>query len=83
MPAFNMIRYEMGNFKPFFERILAKHNQKMKAYVAVQKKLLVLIYILWKRNEAFRPNAKADTFGNEDMVSSFALAKEQNEVAPA
>ena len=82
LPAFNMIRYDVGNFKPFFERILAKHNQKMKAYVAVQKKLLVLIYTLWKKNEAFRPNAKVKTFGNEDTESSFALAYGQNEVAP-
>jgi transposase len=79
MPAFNMIRYEVGNFKPFFERILEKHHLKMKAYVAVQKKLLVLIYTLWKKNEAFRPNVKADTSGNEDTVPSFALAKGQNE----
>jgi transposase len=53
MPAFNMIRYEVGNFKPFFERILEKHHQKMKAYVAVQKKLLVLVYTLWRKNEPF------------------------------
>jgi len=83
MPAFNMIRYDVGDFKPFFARILEKHHQKMKGYVAVQKKLLVLIYTLWKRNEAFRPNAKGITSGNEDTVSSFALAGGQNEVAPA
>ena len=83
MPAFNMIRYDVGNFKPFFERILEKHHLKMKAYVAVQKKLLVLIYTLWKRNEVFRLNEKVNTSGNEDTVSSFALAKSQNEVAPA
>jgi len=53
MPAFNVIRYETGNFKPFFDRILEKHHQKMKAYVAVQKKLLVLIYALWRKNEPF------------------------------
>lgn len=83
LPAFNMIRYEVGDFKPFFERILEKHNIKMKAYVAVQKKLLVLIYTLWKKNEAFRPNVKVNTSGNEDTVSSFALAKGQNQIAPA
>ena len=83
LPAFNMIRYDVGNFKPFFERILAKHNLKMKAYVAVQKKLLVLIYTLWKKNEAFNPEIKAKTFGNEDTVPSFALANGQNEVALA
>ena len=54
----------------------------MKAYVAVQKKLLVLIYTLWKKNEAFRPKTNEITSGNEDTVPSFALAKGQNEVAP-
>lgn len=75
LPAFNMVRYEVGDFKPFFERILERHHQKMKGYVAVQKKLLVLIYTLWKKNEALRPNGKANTSGNVDTVSSFALAK--------
>jgi len=75
MPAFNMIRYEVGNFKPFFERILEKHNLKMKAYVAVQKKLLVLIYTLWKKNEAFMPNgpeAIKNTSREREAVPSFA-----------
>ncbi|MEO6520420.1 MAG: IS110 family transposase [Mucilaginibacter sp.] len=85
MPAFNMIRYDVGNFKPFFERLLERQQQKMKAYVAVQKKLLALIYTLWKRNEAFKPHTKLTTSGNEETVPSFALAPEGqlNEVAPA
>ena len=82
LPAFNMIRYDVGNFKIFFERILENHHQKMKAYVAVQKKLLVLIYTLWRKNEEFNPGQE-DLSGNEDTVSSFALAKGQNEVTPA
>lgn len=83
MPAINMISYEVGNFKPFFDRILEKHHQKMKAYVAVQKKLLVLIYTLWKKNEAFNSN-QVNTFGNEDTALSFALTRQgQNEVALA
>jgi transposase len=83
LPTFNVVRYDAGNFKTFFERIFARHHQKMKAYVAVQRKLLLLIYTLWKKNEAFKPNAKFNISGNEDTVSSFALAKGQNEVAPA
>jgi transposase len=79
LPAFNMIRYDSGDFKPFFERILSRHNQKMKAYVAVQRKLLVLIYTLWRKNQAFGQN----TSGDENTVSSSALAYGQNEVAPA
>jgi len=75
MPAFNMIRYDVGDFKPFFERILEKHHLKMKAYVAVQKKLLVLIYTLWKKNEAFKPKQERDvknTSGDRELVPSFA-----------
>jgi len=84
MPAFNMIRYDVGSFKPFFERILERHHLKMKAYVAVQKKLLVLIYTLWKKNEAFNSGEKINTSGNEETVPSFALTEGQlNEVAPA
>ncbi len=84
MPAFNVVRYDAGNFKTFFERIFARHHQKMKAYVAVQRKLLVLIYTLWKKNEAFKPNGKINTSGNEETVPSFALTEGQlNEVAPA
>jgi len=83
MPAFNVVRYQSGDFKTFFERILSKHHQKMKAYVAVQRKLLVLIYTLWRKNEAFRAVKRIVISGNGDMAPSFALAEGQNEVAPA
>jgi len=79
LPAFNLIRYDVGNFKPFFDRILAKHNIKMKAYVAVQRKLLILIYILWKKNEAFNPYVQTiaqEIFRNEEMEPSFAGSEE-------
>lgn len=72
MPAFSVVRYNTGQFKTFFERILARQGQKMKAYVAVQKKLLVLIYTLWKKNEAFMPKAPKNTSGEREPVPSFA-----------
>ena len=74
MPAFNMIRLEVGNFKPFFERILARHHEKMKAYVAVQKKLLVLIYTIWKKNEPFKTESTKvqNTSGEKEAGLSFA-----------
>jgi transposase len=55
MPAFNVIRYEVKPFIDLFNRTYEKHHIKMKSYVAVQKKLLVIIYALWKGNEAFDP----------------------------
>lgn len=77
LPAFNVVRYQVGAFKVFFEWILAKHNQKMKAYVAVQRKLLILIYALWKKNQEFMPDQpnQQKIFGNEETEPSFALAR--------
>jgi transposase len=74
MPAFNMVRYDVGNFKPFFERLFERHHQKMKAYVAVQKKLLVLIYTIWKKNEPFKPKKPVtqNTSGEKETEPSFA-----------
>jgi len=61
----------------------------MKAYVAVQKKLLVFIYTLWKKNEAFDENhsRQQDTSGNEESSALFPLSKTgsdniQKEVVP-
>ena len=36
-----------------YQRLLGKHNIKMKAHVAVQKKLLSYMYFLWNRHETF------------------------------
>jgi transposase len=38
-----------------YERVYGKTKIKMKAYVAVQRKLLVLIYTLYKNNQPFNP----------------------------
>jgi transposase len=53
MPAFNMIKYKQTPFVDLYDRTLKKHGLKMKSYVAIQKKLLVLIYALWKNNMAY------------------------------
>lgn len=56
MPAFNVVKYE-DEFKVFFNRVYANTNIKMKAYVAVQRKLLSLIYTLWRKNtHYYRPD---------------------------
>ena len=70
MPALSVIRYQQKPFVEFFERTLAKHKRKMKSYVAVQKKLLVLIYALWTKKEAF------------DFNYNNKYTKEQEQVLP-
>jgi transposase len=53
MPAFNMVKYKQTPFVDLYKRTFEKHGLKMKSYVAIQKKLLVLIYALWKNNTAY------------------------------
>lgn len=71
LPAFNMVRYKIPRFIELFERTYAKHHIKMKSYVAVQKRLLIILYTLWKKNESFNPIAS----GNHEPEPSFACIK--------
>ena len=54
-PAITMVKYE-PQFKQLFERILKRTGIKMKAYVAVQRKALLLIYTLFKNDSVYDPN---------------------------
>jgi transposase len=56
MPAFNVVRCQVPPFAQLFNRTIQTHHVKMKSYVAVQKKLLVVIYALWKNNQSFDEN---------------------------
>ncbi len=52
MPALAAMRFN-ENHKAIFVRLVSKHGIKMKAAVAVQRKLLELIYIIYKTCKAF------------------------------
>lgn len=51
-PALTAIRHD-ERFKAVFARIVSKHGIKMKAAVAVQRKLLEMIYILYKTRTVY------------------------------
>ena len=53
-PALTAIKHA-PKMKNIFVRLVSKHGIKMKAAVAVQRKMLELIYTLWKKNEPFDP----------------------------
>jgi len=61
-PSMSAVRHDPG-MKNDFARIVSRSGIKMKALVAIQRKLLVLIYTLWKKNEPFDP----DYNQNEDF----------------
>lgn len=54
-PALVVVKHE-PHFKQIFERVLERSGIKMKGYVAVQRKILVLIYTLFKNNVPYDPD---------------------------
>ena len=54
-PAITLVKHE-PQFKQLFDRVLERSAIKMKGYVAVQRKVLILIYTLFKNNTAYDPN---------------------------
>ncbi|MFV8362031.1 hypothetical protein ACNQGO_01445, partial [Flavobacterium sp. ZT3P35] len=54
--AFVAVKHNEKPAVDLYNRTIEKHGIKMKSYVAVQKKLLVLIYHIWKKNEEYDPN---------------------------
>jgi transposase len=54
-PAMVAVRHDK-QINQFYQRTFEKSYIKMKAYVAVQRKLLLLIYALFKKNEAYNPD---------------------------
>jgi transposase len=55
MPALGAIRHD-ERFKGIFTRLVSKHGIKMKAVVAVQRKILELIYTLYKTQTTYNPD---------------------------
>lgn len=58
LPALTAIRHDEG-YKELFSRLESKHGIKMKAAVAVQRKLLELTYILFKNETIYDPNKRS------------------------
>ena len=52
LPALSAIRHD-ERFKGLFARIVSKHGIKMKAAVAVQRKLLEMMFTLYKTNKKY------------------------------
>ena len=89
-PAFNVVTRDVNPFSQLYQRVFESTKIKMKGYTAVQKKLLITIYAMWKNNEVFDPNraAKKDvTFRDAEPKSSFSsvskkLTGEPKKLAP-
>ncbi|SEO18660.1 IS110 family transposase [Mucilaginibacter sp. OK283] len=67
MPALTAIRYD-DRFRAIYARLVSKHGIKMKAAVAIQRRLLELIYTLWKTNEKYEKNHIHQSIENTQVV---------------
>ena len=52
LPALTAVRWD-ENFKSIYARLVSKHGIKMKALVAIQRKLLEMIYVLFKNKTKY------------------------------
>lgn len=76
MPAFSVVSNNEPIFKDLYERVYARTKFKMKGYVAVQRKLLVLIYTLWKSGEKYQRKCEVTT-GKDEQKILFPLGFEK------
>jgi transposase len=77
LSAIHSVQYHHP-LKDVFQRIVAKHPDiPMKAYVAIQRKILLLMYTLWKKEEEYIPDyeEKKKSTANKEAIA----AKENTE----
>lgn len=82
MPALSVVRWKVKPFSDLYERVLERNPKlKKKANVAVQRKLLIILYILWKKEEKFDANHLQIAIREEELKPSFgSITQEQNEM---
>ena len=82
MPAFVAVKHKEKPAIDLYNRTIEKHGIKMKSYVAVQKKLLVLIYHIWKKNEEYDPNYIEKLTKHNETISAIITTEFDKKSSP-
>lgn len=78
MPALNVVRFKETPFQRLQERVYEKTKIKMKGYVAVQKKLLIVMYTLWKNDQPYCKDYEEKMIsGNDEQKLRFPFFSER------
>jgi len=72
LPALTAIRHD-PKIKTVYARLISKHGIKMKAVVAIQRKVLELTYVLWKKKEHYDKNYKREGHNEVEQPQEAAL----------
>lgn len=88
LPAFGVVRFKEAVFVNLYQRLIGRGKTKMQSYVAVQRKLLILIWALWRKDDTYDPKfgqVENDTSSNQEPKPPFSLgsAGDSKKVAPA
>jgi transposase len=67
LPALTAVKWD-DNFKNTYSRLVSKHGIKMKALVAIQRKILELVYILFKNDTTYDKEYKTKNSVHTHMV---------------
>jgi transposase len=70
MPSLSAVRIKVKPFIDLYNRTLEKHNIKMKSNVAVQKKMLVVFYAIWKKDVPFTESYLNENTREKEQVST-------------
>ena len=78
MPAFNAVRFNEPTCKALYDRVYERSGIKMKAYVAVQKRLLLMAYALWRHGIDYDPKYLANLAEkNKKIVPTSGTTQDQ------
>lgn len=72
MASLSVVKHKVHPFHSLFQRVHERSGVKMKGYVAVQRKLLVMMYTLWKTDKLFDPDYGIS--GNHEPKTLFSVA---------
>ena len=67
LASWSVVKHKIQPFYNLYARVYDRTTIKMKGYVAVQRKLLVMMYTLWKKDQPFNPCFR--TSGNHEPKS--------------
>jgi len=74
LPAFTAVKHD-ERMEKLYNRLFDRQKIKMKSYVAVQRKLLLLIYTLWKKNEVYNHLQQLHSINNLEQQKNAALTE--------
>lgn len=82
MASLSVVRSKRKPFIDLYQRVYERRGIKMKGYVAVQRKLLVTMYAIWKKDQTFKVDYQKETSGIHEHKLLFPVIKTHPEGIP-